>query len=118
MKYYLSILMLFSLILIGCSSDKKTIYYWGDYQDSLYKTLKATNTSPSEQIITLEKIATTASAKNQSVPPGLYANLGLLYVQEGKFPEAKANFDKEKALYPESASYMTFLTDNMEGKRK
>lgn len=116
MKYYLSSLMLVSLFLVGCSSNN-TIYYWGDYQDTVYKTLK-NETGPSEQIIVLEKIVTVASSKNKPVPPGLYANLGLLYIQEGKYSDAKINFDKEKALYPESAAYMTFLTNNMEGKRK
>lgn len=119
MKFYLTILLLSTFTLIGCSSsDNQSLYYWGDYQENIYKTLNATNSDPKEQIITLEKIVTVASSKNSAVPPGLYANLGLLYIQDGRISEAKAYFDKERALYPESATYMLFLTDNIDRKRR
>ncbi|MDF7666515.1 DUF4810 domain-containing protein [Orbaceae bacterium ESL0727] len=117
MKYYLSLFILPALLLVGYSSHDKSLYYWGDYQDNVYKTLKQTKANPTEQIAALEKIITVADSKNKAVPPGLYAHLGLLYIQEGRYAEAKASLDKEKSLYPESTNYMTFLTNNMEGKR-
>ncbi|MDF7671065.1 DUF4810 domain-containing protein [Orbaceae bacterium ESL0721] len=118
MKYYLSILMLSIFALVGCASDNKELYYWGDYQGNIYKTLKGTETDPKAQIIALEKILTVANSKDKQVPPGLYANLGLLYIQDGKFTEARDYFEKERTLYPESANFIQFLSDNMDGKRK
>ena len=43
------------------------------------------------------------------VPPGYNAHLGLLYAEGEQTDQMLKYFEAEKALYPESASYMDFL---------
>ena len=59
----------------------------------------------------LEKIR----AKNGAVPPGYHAQLGLLYSSIGKDDQMVREFETEKALFPESATYMDFLLNNARG---
>ena len=48
----------------------------------------------------------------KAVPPGYHAHLGLLYLSMGKDDQMVQEFRTEKALFPESASYMDFLLKN------
>jgi hypothetical protein len=43
------------------------------------------------------------------VPPGFHAHLGMLYSIAGKSDQMVAQFEDEKKLFPESATYMDFL---------
>ena len=63
------------------------------------------------QIDAMEKSAQKAYSANKQLPPGFYAHLGLLYYGEGDFARAKANFDTEAKLYPESRPYMRWLSE-------
>ena len=56
-----------------------------------------------EVITAIEKKQESRSGR---VPPGMYANLGYLYLKSGNAKEALANFEREKATYPESAHFM------------
>ena len=53
-----------------------------------------------------------AKAKNKPVPPGLHAQLGLLYVDTSRPDLAFQQFNAEKNQFPESAAYMDFLMRN------
>jgi hypothetical protein len=48
----------------------------------------------------------------QKVPPGLYADLGTMYLQAGDKEKAKANFIKERDTWPESVGLMDALINN------
>ncbi len=98
-------------VLSGCTATP-TIYQWGDYQSTVYQHFKKSDKSPEEQIAALEKIITTAQAKDKLVAPGVHAHLGMLYAQTGKMSEATAQFELEKQLFPESESFMVFLIKN------
>ena len=51
-----------------------------------------------------------ARAAVRTLPPGFHAHLGMLYADAGKLDQVRQQFETEKALYPESATYMDFLT--------
>lgn len=104
-----------ALLIASCAQKKETVYYWGDYQSSLYSYYKH-DKSPEQQIESLNAVVEQAKAKNKPVPPGLHAQIGLLYVETGRPDLAFQQFTTEKARFPESAAYMDFLMRNKEKK--
>ena len=98
-----------ALILCACSSPRQNIYAWGTegaYTESVYQSINQEG-DPQEQIQQLQNIIQTAG--NSKVPPGLYAQLGLLYGQTGDLGKMHEAYQKESQLYPESAQFINFL---------
>ncbi|WP_426575911.1 DUF4810 domain-containing protein [Xenorhabdus stockiae] len=108
-------MLLVTLVLVGCVQAPKTIYEWGDYQSTLYQYYQQDKTGPLEQIQALEKVIEQAKAKDKPVPPGLHAQMGLLYSKTGNIEDAFQQFEIEKRLFPESAPYMDFLLSKNKG---
>lgn len=97
------------LILAGCAAKSpQKIYNWDGYQDSVYH-FYTNETSPQEQIATLQKLVERSKANNKPVPPGVHAQLGMLYSNTGNTDLAMAEFNAEENKYPESVSYIHFL---------
>jgi len=93
--------------ILGCSS-KKPLYYYGDYSNAYYEDKKELSPQTRTHLLhsideAIEKAPQGTSAR---VAPGLYANLGYLYLKAGQNKKAIENFEKEKALYPESSKFM------------
>ena len=107
-----------ALLLCACSSGPQTLYYWGNYQPQVYERLKREGKGPAEQIIALEDTAQRARARGQQLPPGFHAHLGMLYAETGKADQVVQQFETEKALFPESASFMDFLLTRVRGEAK
>ncbi|KQN63090.1 DUF4810 domain-containing protein [Erwinia sp. Leaf53] len=105
-----------ALLMSACAKKVEPIYYWGDYEPALYSYYQH-DVSPQQQIDTLNKVLEQAKAKNKPVPPGLHAQLGLLYVDTSRPDLAFAQFNAEKTQFPESAAYMDFLMRNKEKKQ-
>lgn len=97
-------------VVTACSSGSKpnTLYTWnGDsYPASVYQYLTQDG-DPQEQLQKLEEIAQLDSGKK--VPPGLYAQIGLLYSQLGNAGKMAEAYQKEMTLFPESTQYINFL---------
>ncbi|WP_455817120.1 DUF4810 domain-containing protein [Pseudomonas cerasi] len=104
-----------ALLVTACATKKETVYYWGDYQSSLYSYYKH-DKSPEQQIESLNAVVEQAKAKNKPVPPGLHAQIGLLYVETSRPDLAFQQFNTEKTQFPESAAYMDFLMRNKDKK--
>ena len=114
------ILLLSSLILVGCgSTEKNDIYYWGgdSYGRNLY-TYMTDGEDVTTQIDMLEKIVNVSVEKGKKVPPGLYAQLGLLYSKKGDLGKSQQFFNLEKTNFPESAKYIQFLQSGHRGSVK
>lgn len=107
--FTLGALAMFSLV--GCtSSGSKPLYSWGQYPEQSYLLLSASEkTSPEKQIIILEKDIEKAKAKNEAIPPGLYAHLGLLNLDIQQPQRATTYFELERQIYPESTILMDRL---------
>ena len=105
-------IILITSLLAGCAHNQPPLYYWGHYQEEVYDHLKSESADPNKQIAILEADIQKAHAKNQALPPGYYAHLGLLYAQLGKDDQAQQQFETEKTLFPESANFMNFLMRN------
>jgi len=95
-----------ALVLTACAAPSK--YNWGNYEGSLYSYYKDTSKT-AEHAAELQCTITDSETTGKLVAPGLYAEYGFLMLQEGKSKDAIAQFEKEKAKWPES----TYLMDNM-----
>lgn len=114
---YLFIGGIFSLSLVGCASAPKPLYSWGEFPQQTYLSLSSPEKAmPQEQVLDLEKDLEKAKAKNLAVPPGLYAHLGLQYLNMNDAPRAIQYFELERQVYPESTVLMDRLLKKMTGQ--
>ena len=110
-KIGLASLALFAILLAGCGNagGPRSLYYWdGTYSSSLYSYLNEDGDA-TEQISRLENLVQTSTQRGYKVAPGLYAHLGLLYLNNGNLGAANANFDKEAQNFPESKEFINFI---------
>ncbi|NIE97265.1 DUF4810 domain-containing protein [Acinetobacter sp. Tr-809] len=110
-------ILLTSLItigLVGCAAGPQPLYSWGSYTQQTYLMYNAPEKAmPNAQITKLEAEIEKAKGKNLVVPPGLYAHLGLLYLQENNAQKATEYFQLERQVYPESTVLMDRLLQKM-----
>ncbi len=104
------------LLMSGCSSQPKPLYNYGDYSESYYHAKKELN---AESALELQKaieysIENAADSRSARVAPGMYANLGYIYLKGGKTDKAIESFEKEKKIYPESAHFMNRMIKKVE----
>ena len=59
-------------------------------------------------------IANKGESSSGRVPPGMYANLGYLYLKTGNTKKAKENFIQEKSIYPEATFFMNRMINRIE----
>ncbi len=97
-----------SFIMLGCSTSK---YYWGHYENGLYKYYKEPAMIKT-YTIQLAKVIAKGEPKNR-VPPGLHAEYGYILMIQGQKNEARIQFEKEKATWPESTRLMNILINNL-----
>jgi hypothetical protein len=96
--------------LAGCAPQPKPLYQWGSYQPEVYEYFKG---EPKDvQVAKLEEDLQKIRSTNANPPPGYHAQLGLLYGSLGKDDQMVQELRTEKALFPESATYMDFLLKN------
>jgi len=105
---------LMACALAGCATQRAQLYWWGDYEDVIYRSYTSPGKYPPEmQVETLEKDYQAARAANARMPPGWHAQLGYLYFQLGKTDQARQEFMTEKAEFPESALLMDRLLSHL-----
>ncbi|MGF7453692.1 DUF4810 domain-containing protein [Pasteurella bettyae] len=97
-------------LLAACGSKKENtdLYYWGNYSDVVYAHYNETGDF-AKQEDSSNQIISQAKQSSKPVAPGVYGHLGLALLKQGKRAEAKAAFQQEQALYPESTTFMQFL---------
>lgn len=107
-----SALMLSSLALLtGCAS--KSLYQWAGYEEQLYASYK----DPTKVEVMRNRLEAHIQQARQSgikVAPGLYAELGTLYLQAGQRRQAMSYYEQERQNWPESKQLMTALIQNIE----
>jgi hypothetical protein len=103
------------LVLSGCASQR--LYNWGGYDDALYASYKDPGRTEAMKL-QLEKHIALMEGSKQRVAPGLYAELGTLYLQTGSRAEAVTYYRKERDAWPESVQLMDTLIANVERSSK
>lgn len=110
----LLLIALCGLLLSGCAKPP-SMYQWGRYDTMLYESYKSPEKSVEFRQGLEEHIAKMEQSK-QKIAPGLYAELGTLYLQTGDSTKAIAMYIKERDIWPESRGLMDTLIKNV-GKR-
>jgi len=116
-KNYTAVVTLSVMILTfsACTSPKP-LYNYGEYSESYYALKKeATAESALEYQKALEYCISGANeSRSGRVPPGMYANLGYLYLKAGQNNKAIESFTKEKSVYPEATYFMDKMINKIE----
>jgi len=105
----LSLKLLLSFALIyGLSACVKPLYNYEDYSQSYYDSKKNVGAASALELQkSIERcIERLDESRSGRVPPGMYANLGYIYLKNSNAKSAIENFKKEKAIYPESTHFM------------
>lgn len=95
--------------LAGCATP---LYDWGGYDTGLHNAQK----DPTQVGATREQLQThigKLEASRQRVAPGLYADLGTMYLEANDPDRAIVYYEKERAAWPESTVLMTAMIDNL-----
>ena len=107
---------LISLVLAGCVTRQQPLYSWGSYEPMLYASYKDP-AKADEMRVSLESQIGEAEKRSQKVPPGLYAELGTLYLQAGDNDRAIGLYNKERNTWPESRGMMDAMIKNLERRQ-
>ena len=114
MKIIVSYLSIFIIIVVFSGCTQSELYYYGSTEKELYQLKKEPNEYRLKNYKeALEEVIEYADYEGQLIPPGTYANLGYLYLQEGKKEEAIKMFETEKKLFPESTKFIDFVLKKM-----
>lgn len=115
---YLKLLVSLALVygLSACAPQVKPLYNYEEYSQSYYHSKK--NVS-AESALELQKSIERAidnlhESRSGRVPPGMYAELGYLYLKGGNAESAIENFIKEKSVYPESTHFMDRIINKVQ----
>lgn len=93
----------------GCAHD---LYNWGGYDRMLYNQYKDPTQAEAMRVGLTEHLAELEKA-NLKVAPGLYAELGTLYLERGDAETAISYYEREKEAWPESAPLMSVMIKNL-----
>ena len=114
-RFILAPLFMVLSLLGGCAAPG--LYNWGGYDQALYAGYKDV-TKMEALRINLEAHIGAMEKSNQKVAPGLYAELGTLYLQTGSSDQAISYYTKERATWPESRTLMTAMIQNIERRQQ
>jgi len=100
------------LLVAGCGT--KTLYEWGDYQNSLYVMwVEPEDFDPADHLRILTEQVAEIESEERAVPPGVRAHIGMLQHQAGNVVEARRYLAAEKAAFPESTIFVDGLLNRM-----
>lgn len=106
--------LMLAVMMTGCVPPG--LYHWGDYETSLFERYVENNTQHTDTYLTQTLLE--AERQHRKVPPGVYADYGFLLYTRGDKAGAIKNFQKERALYPESLALMNKLIERIQQKEK
>lgn len=112
----LIVVAVFMLLITGCVKQPKPMYSYNDYSERYYQSKK--DFSPETALELQKSIESSIENAPQSstgrVAPGMYANLGYIYLKSGNNDKAIENFKKEKNVYPEAGHFMDRMIKKVE----
>ncbi|WP_295850093.1 DUF4810 domain-containing protein [uncultured Xylophilus sp.] len=98
------------MLLSGCA--QKSLYSWGGYDDMLYRQYKDP-AQAAEMRTKLEAHVAQLEQNKQKAPPGVYAEIGTLYLQSNNKAKSLTYYEKERDAWPESRALMTAMINNL-----
>lgn len=100
------------LALPGCAS-RVGLYDWNQYDASLYRYYKDPSSAEGFRI-SMETHLKALEAKGLRPAPGLYAELGTLYLESGDRRTAVDYYQKERDAWPESRHLMDAMLTTLQ----
>ena len=91
-------------LLSACATNTAR-FEWGGYEGALYAYAKAPDKRPGYE--TALENAIERGRKTNKVAPGLCAELGFAYLEDGDSRRAVVLFEEEMQRFPESRSFLT-----------
>jgi hypothetical protein len=102
------------LLIAGCAGKAPRVY-WGGYSETLYDLKKEpSEATASAHTAELEEIIAKSDSWRILPPPGVCAELGKTYFEQGKKDLARQLINKETEHYPESKALMSRLIKNID----
>jgi len=102
------IVVFFALLIMstyGCGP--KRLYHYGSYSNTLYDYRKDSNhENLMKHIKEMESIVVESNEQGMRIPPGLYGEMGYMYLKAKNTGKALEYFNRERNLYPESIILM------------
>ncbi|NRA59372.1 MAG: DUF4810 domain-containing protein [Psychrobium sp.] len=109
-KIIFTVLLVISLA--GCQT--KSLYHWGDYSQTAHKYVvepsEKTRLKHQEMMLDIVK---KSKKKNKKVAPGIYAELGLLAMENNQAEQAISYYEQEAKNFPESKKFMNYLIEKI-----
>lgn len=103
-----------STVLIGCVTPEPPLYRWGEYENIIYQSYRAPGESdPVNDAVKLSEDMARTEAEGMAVPPGARVHLGYLYFTQGNVDQARALFEQEREVFPESTVFIDGLLERM-----
>lgn len=115
MRQVLALLVMVSLT--GCAN--KILYDWAGFNSGVeghFTTMLKHDVGAISTEQTLEIVSNHVARNNEKglkVPPGVYAELGTLYLEENNLSQAIFFYRQEQITWPESSVLMEKLIDNL-----
>ena len=95
------------MLCFASCTTQQPLYTWDRYHLASYNYLKNNDEKATQELIkTYQNIINKQKGSRQTVPPGVYADYGLLLIRADKVEEGKKMLQMEIALYPESAVFI------------
>lgn len=109
-----SVALVLAALLSSCVTPEPPLYRWGAYEDIMYTGYKDPGSSdPVTDANLLSEDMARTEAEGARVPPGVRIHLGYLYFAQGRTDEARALFEEERTVFPESAVFVDGLLKRM-----
>lgn len=102
-------LLLAVLFASGCATRR---YDWDNYDSRLYHYYKDPSTADDFRV-SMEKHFQVLESHNLRPAPGLYAELGTLYLEKGDRQTAEVYYKKERDAWPESRYLMDAMLSQL-----
>lgn len=107
--------VVFALSVVGCAT-RPPLYKWGGYDELLYQSYKSPDRTEAMRV-GLEAHLAVLEKERAMVPPGMYAEVGTIYLERGDKLTAIAYYKKERETWAESKTLMDSMIKSLEGGR-
>jgi hypothetical protein len=106
--------VVFALSMVGCAT-KPPLYKWGGYDELLYQSYKSPDRTEAMRV-GLETHLAVLEKERALVPPGMYAEIGTIYLEKGDRLTAITYYKKERETWAESKTLMDSMIKTLESK--
>lgn len=104
---------LIAMMALSACAGNTGLYEWGAYEAKLYDYSKKPD-KREDYRNALYAAITKGEAKNR-VAPGLNAELGYLFLEDGDYKKATEHFETEQRLFPESSYFLNAVISRAQG---